>query len=168
MVQALAESEAEQKSLASTGQKAPDDDSRKKALRLIAQREGGQAFRSALIRAYHSRCAISGCAVLEILEAAHIKPYRGPESNYVNNGLLLRADIHTLFDKGLLWITNSRQVATSLRLVGSDYEALKGRSIFLPEVILEHPLLENLSDHRAFALGLENRRRIEDEDFREE
>lgn len=139
-----------------------DGDNRKKIRRMIAEREGRPAFRSALIRAYRSRCAVTGCAVVDILEAAHIKPYRGPGSNHVRNGLLLRADVHTLFDKGLLWFTESWRIVTAQRLDGSEYESLKGQSIFLPENISEQPLPENLSDHRAFSLDLENRRRWED------
>ncbi len=53
---------------------------------------------------YEHRCVVTGCTVIAVLEAAHIRPYRRPEDNDVKNGLLLRADIHTLFDLNLLGI----------------------------------------------------------------
>lgn len=159
VVCALVKVDAEQQALAESTAKAPDDDSRAKAYRLIAQREGAPAFRSALIRAYNGRCAVTGCAVLEILEAAHIKPYRGRDSNLVNNGLLLRADIHTLFDKGLLWLTELLTVEVSSLLDGSEYAALKGRHLNLPADTSNHPHHDNVLDHREFCRGIEEGRR---------
>lgn len=143
---------------------APDVDTRKKALRLIAQREGAVTFRSSLVRAYGGACVITGCRVVEILEAAHIKPYRGVASNAVNNGVLLRADVHTLFDKGLIWLNESFRVVISSRLGGSEYEIFSGRPISAPQRASDLPLADNVADHRSFALALENRRKQEDED----
>lgn len=159
LVRALVEVDAEQQALAESASRVPDDDSRAKAYRLIAQREGASAFRSALINAYNGRCAVTGCAVLEILEAAHIKPYRGRSSNPVNNGLLLRADIHTLFDKGLLWLTESLTVEVSFSLAGSEYTVLQGRSLTLPPDSSKHPHHDNVLDHREFCHGREERRK---------
>ena len=78
------------------------EDARKRISRMIAQRRGQRAFRNNLFDAYGGRCAITGCEVPDVLEAAHIFPYRGEETNKVKNGLLLRADVHTLFDCGLI------------------------------------------------------------------
>ena len=50
------------------------------------------------------RCMVSGCQLVDLLEAAHIRPYRGENDNHPSNGLLLRADLHTLFDLDLLGI----------------------------------------------------------------
>jgi hypothetical protein len=72
------------------------DDARARVLREVVQRRGQQKFRKALIAAYGGRCAISGCPVTPLLEAAHITPYLGPDTNSITNGLLLRADLHTL------------------------------------------------------------------------
>jgi hypothetical protein len=47
---------------------------------------------------------ISGCNLIDVVEAAHISPYRGKEDNNPSNGLLLRADLHTIFDLDLLGI----------------------------------------------------------------
>lgn len=73
-------------------------------LREIAVRQGGPAFRKKLLQAFGRTCCITGCQVEEILEAAHIQPYDGPNTNHVTNGLLLRSDLHTLFDLGLIRI----------------------------------------------------------------
>lgn len=74
------------------------------ALRQIKARRGQQAFRTALRERYGDQCVISGCRLLDALEAAHIKPYRGRHDNHPANGLLLRADLHTLFDLNLVGI----------------------------------------------------------------
>jgi hypothetical protein len=51
-----------------------------------------RGFRAVLLEAYHRRCAITGCDATAVLEAAHLRPYRGPDSNTVPSGLLLRSD----------------------------------------------------------------------------
>lgn len=63
-----------------------------------------QQFREALLHAYGRRCAITGCTIEEILEAAHIVPYCLDSRNHPWNGVLLRSDIHTLFDRNFLEI----------------------------------------------------------------
>jgi putative restriction endonuclease len=73
-------------------------DARDRINRSIAVRRGQQAFRAKLIAAYDRKCVVTGCDVEDLLEAAHIQPYRGSHTNHIQNGLLLRSDIHTLFD----------------------------------------------------------------------
>jgi hypothetical protein len=68
----------------------PDIDSRDLAQRLIAVRRGQHAFRQRLLDAFDRRCCISGSGVDAVLEAAHIRPYRGEDSHVRGNGLLLR------------------------------------------------------------------------------
>ncbi len=105
-------------------------DERERALRAIRMRRGQAAFRDALMTAYGRRCAITGCAVEAVLEAAHIHPYAGRLTNHVSNGLLLRADIHTLFDCGLIGIDPaSRTVTVASALHGSAYAKLAGRKL---------------------------------------
>jgi putative restriction endonuclease len=77
-------------------------DTRKAVLRNILARRGQKQFRDGLINRYGAACMVSGCSFLGVLEAAHIDAYRGDEHNHLENGLLLRADLHTLFDLGLL------------------------------------------------------------------
>ena len=79
-------------------------DWRELAFRQIKLRRGQQKFRNALIRRYGKSCMISRCQLLDVVEAAHIKPYHGENDNNAANGLLLRADIHTLFDLDLIGI----------------------------------------------------------------
>jgi len=62
---------------------------------------------------------VTGRDVVEVLQAAHIDPYSGTPSNRVQNGLLLRADIHDLFGRGLLWITDAMRVAVAPALSAS-------------------------------------------------
>ena len=69
---------------------------RERVLRAICIRRGQPVFRAALLDAYDSRCVITGCDVSDVLEAAHISLYGGPSTDRISNGLLLRADIHTL------------------------------------------------------------------------
>lgn len=70
----------------------------------LRAREGQAKFRADLLQIFGHRCAVSGCTMTEILEAAHIQPYSEGQDHRLSNGLILRADIHTLFDKGLLAI----------------------------------------------------------------
>lgn len=81
-----------------------DLDEREQIIRAIKLRRGQQKFRKKLLKLYNNTCVITGCKIIDILEAAHIKPYRGKKDNHPSNGLLLRADIHTLFDLDLLGI----------------------------------------------------------------
>lgn len=81
-----------------------DRDTRERTLAEIDIRRGQPKFRRELIRAYNARCAVTGSSTLQVLEAAHIFPYRGAYTNVVQNGLLLRSDVHTLFDLRLLTI----------------------------------------------------------------
>ena len=81
-----------------------DGDERDLIERQIRERRGQQPFRNDLRKRYGDRCMVTGCKVLAVLEAAHIKPYQGEKDNHPENGLLLRADIHTLFDLDLLGI----------------------------------------------------------------
>ena len=80
------------------------DDRRLVVERQIRERRGQGVFRDNLRKRYGDRCLVTGCKVLAVLEAAHISPYLGEADNHPENGLLLRADIHTLFDLDLLGI----------------------------------------------------------------
>lgn len=75
--------------------------------RSVVQRQGQPRFREQLMQLYDRQCAVSSCDVTDVLEAAHILPYRGPHTNDPSNGIILRADLHILFDEGLLAIDDS-------------------------------------------------------------
>ncbi len=96
----------------------------------VRLRRGQAAFRNALISSYGPQCMVTGCRVLAVIEAAHIKPYRGIEDHHVQNGLLLRADIHTLFDLNLIGIKpKTLEVAVHSSLSGSTYQKLAGQHL---------------------------------------
>ncbi|MGX9117879.1 HNH endonuclease [Mesorhizobium sp. BHbsci] len=129
----------------------PDNvqDARKKIARTIAQRRGQQSFRDALLSAYEGSCAISGCTVVDVLEAVHIVPYKGDATNVVSNGLLLRSDLHTLFDCGLIWIdTKKMTVQIAGALVKTEYEELRGRTLRVPKSAALVPSIKALDKHR--------------------
>lgn len=85
-----------------------DEDQRREVERQIRERRGQQHFRDLLRDRYGHKCLVTGCRVLAVVEAAHVKPYRGENDNHPENGLLLRSDIHTLFDLDLLGIEPDR------------------------------------------------------------
>ncbi|HEY9823975.1 MAG TPA: HNH endonuclease [Stenomitos sp.] len=102
----------------------------KTVVRQIKERRGQQKFRQALIQFYDSRCVITDCDIVDILEAAHISPYSVDYSNSVTNGLLLRSDIHTLFDLNLLGINpNSLTVYLHPDIQKGEYKKYKGVSL---------------------------------------
>ena len=105
-------------------------DNRTRVLRAIRERRGQGPFRKRLIRRYGGRCMISGCNLLDVVEAAHIWPYRGPEDNHLENGLLLRSDLHTLFDLNLLGIhPHTLRVSIAKEATRCDYAVFDGRSL---------------------------------------
>lgn len=99
--------------------------------RQIRERRGQQGFRNDLRKRYGDRCLVTGCAVLDVLEAAHIRPYRGEEDHHVENGLILRSDVHTLFDLNLLGIDpESLSVRLHPTVKGDPYYAsIEGKSL---------------------------------------
>ena len=109
---------------------------------LMRARLGQSAFRVAVMEAYHRRCALTGEKTLPVLTAAHIRPYASEGPHKVSNGLLLRSDIHLLFDRGLLTVTPDYQVEVSGRIReqyqnGRIYYALHGKEIALPDLAQE-------------------------------
>lgn len=121
------------------------DDQRERSIRAICVRRGQADFRTALLEAYGRRCAITGCAVEDVLEAAHITPYLGPLTNHVSNGLLLRTDLHTLFDCGLLAVEpETRAVVIADTLKSSSYAKLDGKLLRQPKREAESPSKRNL------------------------
>jgi predicted restriction endonuclease len=124
-------------------------DARERVLASIVRRLGQPGFRKQLFSAYGARCAVSDCEVDSVLEAAHIVPYKGTETNDTRNGILLRCDLHTLFDLHLIAIDSvTMQVLVSAKLAGSIYESYRGKTIRLPNDPLSHPSREALDDHR--------------------
>ncbi|CAL8473802.1 HNH endonuclease [Caballeronia sp. S22] len=124
------------------------EDARRRIDASIVIRQGQPAFRKKLLDAYDRRCALTNCAVEAVLEAAHICGYMGPETNDVRNGLLLRADLHTLYDRMLIAIdpaTHEVSIAPELR--ESEYASLEGRALRLPKHPGQRPSPEALQIH---------------------
>lgn len=106
------------------------EDQRRRVLRSVVQRRGQPAFRKALIEVYSGRCAITGCAIVDLLEAAHVYPYKDGVTNDVSNGLLLRADLHTLFDLQLISADpDTLRVIGCAALQGSEYAGYFGMTL---------------------------------------
>jgi len=127
--------EQETKAAEASGSFAPTDgvDERQRVLAAIVRRRGQPAFRKALLDAYGGCCAMTGCNVVDALEAAHIRPYSGQASSVVSNGLLLRADIHTLFDLYLIAVDpSSFRIYLAPALRSSSYSDLEGRQLGTP------------------------------------
>lgn len=128
----------------------PNDgtDARTKTLRAIARRQGQTGFRKALLRVYKRRCAFTGCDVEQALEAAHIRPYLGERTNVVTNGLLLRSDLHTLFDLRLVRINPiDMTIEISSKVKGDHYQTVAGKALRLPAARAEQPSVAALTWH---------------------
>lgn len=112
---------------------ASEEDGRERVLRALVRRQGQPQFRAGLIGAYDARCAITGCPLLVILETAHITPYLGAQTNLLSNGLLLRADIHTLWDRALIAINPvTMLLAVSPKVTDTTYQSLFGTPLYQP------------------------------------
>lgn len=104
---------------------------------LIRRRIGQGTFRVAVMEAYGRQCAMTRERALPALEASHIRPFAEVESHYVRNGLLLRSDLHRLFDTGYLTVTPEHRVEASSRMRddfndGENYLQLHGSRIWVP------------------------------------
>jgi len=119
---------------------------------VVRPRLGQGAFRILVTDTYQRRCAVTGERTLPVLEAAHIRPYAAGGPHEVTNGLLLRSDLHTLFDRGYVTITPDYRLEVSRRIRqefenGRDYYAFSGRKIVLPGASGAHPDSELLDWH---------------------
>lgn len=105
-----------------------DEDQRQVIERQIKKRRGQKTFRDQLLKS-NPVCAVTGCMLVDILEAAHIDAYRNDSHNHISNGLLLRSDIHTLYDLNHLAIDPDKKTLhfskKALSEKYSEYEGLK-------------------------------------------
>jgi len=120
---------------------------------VVLPRLGQGLFRILITDFYDRRCAVTGERTLPALDAAHIKPYDIVQRHEVWNGLLVRSDLHRLFDSGYLTVNPAdRRVLVSKRIKeefenGKDYYNLEGREIREPHVPWARPSRENLEFH---------------------
>lgn len=132
-------------------------DERKYVLAAIARRLGQAPFRASLLDAFDGSCAVTGSKVHSVLEAAHISPYKGASSNNVKNGLLLRSDIHTLFDLFKLTVLPDGRVSLSPELHDSEYASFEGSPITrIPDAdgATSNPSVSMLATHNALCSWL--------------
>jgi len=114
----------------------------------------GQApFKALVLDAYHRRCSITGDKIRPVLQAAHILPVSAGGQNRVDNGLLLRSDVHTLFDSGYLAIDERFRLRVSPRLRsefgnGEEFYGLEKTVVSLPAHRRDRPNQEFLEWHR--------------------
>jgi putative restriction endonuclease len=129
----------------------PDEAVRRRPVEVL-QRLGQGAFRILVTDLYERRCAITREKALPVLQAAHIQPVASGGSHRLSNGLLLRSDIHTLFDRGYLTVTPGRCVRVSHRLKadfdnGEHYYQLEGSTLWVPQSPEAQPRRDLLEWH---------------------
>jgi len=101
--------------------------------RAIRLRRGQAQFRAQLMKAYDGACAVTGSTAHAVLEAAHIVPFAEGGPTDPSNGLLLRSDIHTLFDLRLISIdTRDWSLLVHASLTRTEYWAMRGAAVARP------------------------------------
>jgi len=122
----------------SPGRDAPADSPRYGEPVLVRPRLGQGSFRVLVTDVYDRRCAVTGERVLPVLEAAHIRPYALGGEHRVDNGLLLRSDLHTLLDRGYVTVTPDFHLEVSRRVRedwrnGDHYYRMHGQLVRVPQ-----------------------------------
>ncbi len=129
----------------------PETEYTKKYLTKV--RLGQGAFRVQLTDAYFRKCSITGEKTLPVLEAAHIKPFSESGPNHISNGILLRADLHKLYDSGYITLTKNYRVEVSRKIKdefenGREYYKFHGnRLLVLPSNIIDQPNADYIEWH---------------------
>ncbi len=122
---------------------------------LTRARLGQGSFRVLVTEAYARRCAMTGEKTLPVLQAAHIKPYAESGPHSIGNGLLLRSDLHILFDRGYITVDQDLTIEVSRSIKeefsnGREYYALHGRQLaVLPASAADRPSPTFLEWHNA-------------------
>jgi putative restriction endonuclease len=118
----------------------------------VLPRLGQGSFRILVTDAYDRRCSITGERTLPALDAAHIKPYSASGDHVINNGILLRKDLHALFELGYVTIAPSYRFEVSRKIKeefenGRDYYAMHGTTVRLPTNPQNRPSTDYLKWH---------------------
>lgn len=111
---------------------------------LVLPRLGQGTFRLAVTDAYGGACAVTGEHSLPVLDVAHIRPFSSGGVHELRNGLLLRTDVHRLFDRGYVTITPDLRFEVSGRLRqdyenGRTYYDMQGRRVVVPANEADRP-----------------------------
>ena len=125
-------------------------------LRVI--RDGQADFRKRLVAHYGAVCMVTGTAHASVIDAAHIVPYNGPSTNALSNGLLLRKDIHALFDAGILTIGPDLVVYVGSGVEDDYYRSLDGKELTLSATpkMSNEALRQRLAGNEISELGKAN------------
>lgn len=116
--------------------------------RSLLDRRGQARFRKRLLAAYAGQRAVTRCIADAVLEAAHINPWCIQANNRLENGLLLRSDIHTLFDRRLISVDpTTMAICVSPQLSGTEYEGYAGNRLRVPRSQTERPSNRRLAEH---------------------
>jgi HNH endonuclease len=120
--------------------------------RFAPYRLGQKAFQGVVLHAYRGHCAITGSKIRPVLQAAHIRPVTSGGEHRLDNGLLLRSDVHTMFDRGYLAIDSNYRLRVSPRLRGEfgngdSFYAEAGEVIALPDHKIDRPGRDFLQWH---------------------
>jgi putative restriction endonuclease len=122
---------------------------------LIAPRLGQGAFRVAVTEAYGRQCAITDGKVLPALDAAHIKPFSEGGLHANSNGILLRKDIHSVFDTGYATVDEDYRFLVSKKVKevfnnGEEYLRLDGKALRRPIRKSDWPNVDYLRWHKTY------------------
>jgi putative restriction endonuclease len=115
-------------------------------------RLGQQSFRAKVLDAYQRRCSVTGDKIRPVLQAAHIRPIEMHGQHRLDNGLLLRSDVHTLFDRGYISVDPKHRLHVSPRLRGEfdngdEFYSKAGQPVAVPERRADWPNAEFLEWH---------------------
>jgi len=130
-----------------------EEQARYGAEQVVKPRLGQAGFRVEVIEVYHRRCAVTGEKTLPVLDAAHIKPYTEQGPHDTRNGILLRKDLHTLFDRGFITVTGDYFIEVSKKIKenygnGKEYYAFHGKQLSnMPDAPIDKPAKDFLQWH---------------------
>jgi putative restriction endonuclease len=118
----------------------------------IRPRLGQGSFRVLVTDTYERRCAVTREKILPVLQAAHIRPVSRGGLHRIDNGVLLRSDVHTLFDRGYVTITPDQRFRVSRKLRddfnnGEYYFQFDGADVWSPPTVADRPAAEALEWH---------------------
>ncbi|MXY32198.1 MAG: HNH endonuclease [Gammaproteobacteria bacterium] len=119
---------------------------------LVRRRVGQGIFRSVVTDVYERQCAVTREKALPALDAAHIQPFSQVPANYVQNGMLLRSDVHRLFDAGYVTVTPDHHFEVSKHIHtdfddGENYYKLHGKGLWVPARAEYRPRRDYLEWH---------------------
>jgi hypothetical protein len=121
----------------------------------IASRPGQKDFSVRVRKAYGGKCAITNCSTTEALQAAHIRVDESHRRDFddTSNGILLRADVHALFDAGLITLTSDGSaLELSEKLTDTSYDFLRKAKVIRPQ--RNAPSAKNIAHHRNWFAAL--------------